>query len=67
MRDKLVPMFEAATSRRRLDWQPARLEREMWTVGPEVYLLNADPDLARNLATCLAVHFRSRGVRLTRR
>jgi hypothetical protein len=67
MRDKLVPMFEAETARRRLGWQADRLEREMWTVGPEVYLLNADPDLARNLRTCLAAHFRNRGVRLTRR
>jgi hypothetical protein len=62
MRDKLVPMFEAEAVRRRLGWQAIRLERETWSVGPEVYLVNADPDLARNIRTCVARHFRSRGI-----
>jgi hypothetical protein len=62
MRDKLVPMFGAEAARRRLAWQLARLEREIWTIGPEVYLVNADPDLARNVAACLARHFRNRGI-----
>src|SRR5262245_26730028 len=65
MRDKLVPMFAAAAAGRGTDWEPARLEREIWRVGPEVYLLNADPDLVRNLGTCLAAHFRARGIALT--
>ena len=64
MRDKLVPMFEAETARRRLGWPVARLERETWTVGPDVYLLNADPDLARNIGACVATHFRKRGIRV---
>ena len=62
MRDKLVPMFALEAERRALGWTPARLEREIWRVGPEVYLVNADPDLARNLGVCLAAHFRGRGI-----
>jgi hypothetical protein len=64
MRDKLVPLFAAEVARRRLGWEASRLERETWRVGPEVYLLNADPDLARNLRLCLATHFRGRGIGL---
>ena len=45
-------------------YEPSRLEREIWRVGPEIYLLNADPDLGRNLGTCLAAHFRERGIAL---
>ncbi len=62
MRDKLVPLFAIETARRGLGWEPVRLEREVWRVGPEVYLLNSDPDLIRNLGTCLAAHFRGRGI-----
>src|SRR5439155_495930 len=54
MRDKLVPLFAAEAARRGLGWEATRLERELWRVGPEVYLLNADPDLRRNVGTCLA-------------
>ncbi len=64
MRDKLVPLFEAESARRGLGWEATRLERETWRVGPEVYLLNADPDLTRNLGLCLAAHFRRRGIAL---
>ena len=64
MRDKLVPLFAAEAARRGLGWEATRLERELWRVGPEVYLLNADPDLRRNLGACLAAHFRSRGIAL---
>jgi hypothetical protein len=64
MRDKLVPLFAAEAARRALGWQAVRLERETWRVGPEVYLLNADPDLGRNLGVCLAAHFRGRGIAL---
>ena len=62
MRDKLVPLFRTEIRRRRLSWKGRRLEREIWTVGPEVYLLNAAPDLAGNLRRCLAAHFRGRGI-----
>ena len=63
MRDKLVVLFAAEVSRRQLGWgEPTRIERELWRVGPEVYLLNSDPDLARNVGVCLAAHFRGRGV-----
>ncbi len=64
MRDKLVPLFAAEAVRRGLAQEAARLERELWRVGPEVYLLNADPDLRRNLGACLAAHFRRRGIAL---
>ena len=62
MRDKLLPMFAAEVVRRRLAWEGLRLAREIWRVGPEVYLLNSDPDLLQNLGTCLAAHFRARGI-----
>jgi hypothetical protein len=62
MRDKLVPLFAAETVRRTLDWPAERLEHETWRVGPEVYLVNADPDLARNLGCCLAAYYRGRGI-----
>ena len=65
MRDKLVGLFVAEVARRRLAWgEPTRVERELWRVGPEIYLLNSDPDLARNVGICLAVHFRGRGITL---
>jgi hypothetical protein len=67
MRDKLVALFADETARRGLAGEPVRLEHEIWRVGPEVYLLNTDPDLARNLGVCLAAHFRGRGVSLDRR
>ena len=62
MKDKLVPMFAAEVDRRRLGWDARRLEREIWRVGPEVYLLNTDPDIVGNLGVCLAAHFRGRGI-----
>ena len=62
MRDKLVPMFAAEAVRRGLGWEVRRLEREIWRVGPEIYLLNSDPDIVRNLGACLAAHFRGRGI-----
>src|SRR5262249_20730929 len=62
MRDKLVPLFAAATGRRGVAWEGSRLQHETWRVGPEVYLLNADPDLARNLGLCLAAYYRGRGI-----
>jgi hypothetical protein len=62
MRDKLVPLFSAEITRRQLPWTPARLEREIWRMGPEIYLLNSAPDLLRNVRTCLAAHFLGRGI-----
>jgi hypothetical protein len=62
MRDKLVVLFAAEVARRGLGWEAERLARETWRVGPEVYLVNADPDLARTIGWCLAAHFRSRGI-----
>jgi hypothetical protein len=65
MRDKLVPFFRAEIRRLRLKWPATRVEREIWRVGPDVYLLNSGPDLTRNLRVCLAAHFRERGIGLT--
>jgi hypothetical protein len=62
MRDKLVPLFADESTRRGLGWTAERLERETWRVGPEVYLLNAEPDLTRSIGRCLAAHFRARGI-----
>lgn len=62
MHDKLVVLFAGEVDRRGLGWEAERLERETWRVGPEVYLVNADPDLGRNVGRCLAAHFRARRV-----
>jgi hypothetical protein len=62
MRDKLVPLFAAEATRRGLPWVATRLVQETWRVGPEIYLLNAEPDLRRALGACLAAHFRGRGI-----
>ena len=62
MRDKLVPCFARESARRGLGWDAVRLERETWRVGPEVYLLNADPDLQHTVGACLAAYFRGRGI-----
>jgi hypothetical protein len=40
----------------------APLEREVWRVGPEIYLVNSNPELGRNVCACLAAHFRARGI-----
>jgi hypothetical protein len=62
MRDKLVVLFAAESARRGLGWEPTRLMHETWRVGPEIYLVNADPDLVRSVGWCLAAHFRTRGI-----
>jgi hypothetical protein len=62
MGDKLVPLFATDIARRRLAWEPVRLEREIWRVGPEVYLLNTAPHMTRNLRVCVTAHFRRRGI-----
>jgi hypothetical protein len=64
MQDKLVPFFAAAARRRAVPSEAARLERETWRVGPEIYLTNSEPNLVHALGVCLAAHFRGRGIAL---
>lgn len=61
--NELVGLFAAEVTRRRQTWdEPARIDLEIWRVGPEIYLVNSDPDLDRNVGVCLAVYFCCRGV-----
>jgi hypothetical protein len=64
MKDKIVPLFESAL-RHRPAWtklarcRPQRLRDELFQVGGRLFIVNSDPDLARNIAVCLDSYFRS--------
>lgn len=61
MKDKIVVLFEEELARRGLARRPARLHRELFTVGPGVYIANAHPDMVASLAYCVSHLLRSRG------
>lgn len=55
MKDKLVPMFEAALARRRPDPPPVvRVERELFTVDDRIYIVNAKESLSGNIGTVIS-------------
>ncbi len=59
MKDKIVPMFEAALARRGLSGQQVvRLERELFGIGDRCFILNARDSLAGNIRTVIARHLR---------
>lgn len=58
--DRVVPMLEEALRERRPDAPPAtRIERELWSLGPHLYAVNARPDLIANVARAIAEGFRA--------
>lgn len=63
MKDKIVPLFEAALSKRPA-WaavaacRPRRLKDELFQVAGRIFIINGDPDLARNIGFCLRSFFR---------
>jgi len=64
MTDKVVPLFEEALAQRGSPRRPERLERELFTVGPGIFIANAHPEAVGNLSTCIGALLRSRGVQL---
>jgi hypothetical protein len=64
MKDKIVPLFEAALSKRPA-WaavaacRPRRLKDELFQVAGRIFIVNGDPNLARNIGFCLRSFFRS--------
>ena len=64
MADKVVVMFGEELAARGLRLRPRRLHRELFTVGPRVFIANAHPDLSGNLARCVSELFRCQGARL---
>ncbi len=64
MKDKIVVLFEEELARRGLARRPARLRRELFTVGPGVYIANSHPDMVSCLASCVSHLLRSRGIDL---
>jgi len=52
MKDKVVPMFEhALTLRHAPPHAVERLERELFTVGERMYIVNAKESIGRNIGT----------------
>jgi hypothetical protein len=64
MKDKIVVLFEEVLQKRGSPRRPERLQRELFTVGPGLYIANAHPDVTSNLASCVAHLLRSSGVQL---
>lgn len=54
--DKVVPMLTAELARRCETPPPApcRLEKELWTLGRNLYLVNSRPDLMTNIGRVIA-------------
>jgi hypothetical protein len=64
MKDKIVVLFEEALQQRGSSRRPERLHRELFTVGRGIYIANAHPDVAGNLARCVSHLLRAMGVQL---
>ncbi len=64
MADKIVVLFQEVLAQRRLPRRPERLEREIFTVGPGIFISNAHPEVAHNLGCCVSQLLRSGGIRL---
>lgn len=64
MKDKLVPMFEAALRKRARTPPPVqRMERELFRAGDRIFIMNAKESAAGNLETVIARSYRARGGR----
>ena len=64
MKDKIVVLFSEELSRRGAARRPRRLQRELFTVGPDLLIANAHPDMVSNLSCCVSHLLRARGVSL---
>lgn len=53
--DKVVPMLTAELARRVAGPPPPRrVERELWSLGPRLYVVNSKPDLMMNIGRAIA-------------
>lgn len=64
MKDKVVPLFEQALADRGVALRPRRLKRELFTVGPAIFIANAHPELVGNLSCCVSHLLRAGGITL---
>ncbi len=59
MKDKIVPMFEAALAKRTAYPPPVmRLERELFGIDGRVFIVNAKENIAQNLESVLSRYYR---------
>ena len=64
MKDKIVVLFTDELRRRGVTRRPKRLQRELFTVGPDIFIANAHPDMVSNLSRCVSHLLRARGASL---
>lgn len=57
--DKVVPLLVDVARTRGAALTPRRVERELWALGPHLYVVNAKPDLIANLGRALAEGLRA--------
>ena len=55
----MIPLLTSVLARRRPAPAPRRVERELWALTPQVYVVNAKPDLIANLGRALAEGLRA--------
>ncbi len=60
MKDKIVPLFETEMASRS-PHPPAitRMERELFTIGNRIFIINAKEDIVRNIQRVLYSHYRT--------
>ncbi len=64
MKDKLVPMFEAALARKNAYPPPVvRIERELFGIDGRVFIVNAKESILQNIGVVVAGMVRKKGVR----
>ena len=62
MKDKIVPMFEAALRQRHaVPPGVVRIEKELFRIGTEIFIINAKDSIVRNIETVLKCYFGGRG------
>lgn len=64
MADKIVVLFEKVLTEQHIARQPKRLRREIFEVGPGIFIANAKPDIIGNITFCISHFLRSQGLQL---
>ncbi len=62
MKDKIVPLFEAALAARGREPAVERMERELFHVGNRLFIVNAREEILQNIRTALTWYVRKSGV-----
>jgi hypothetical protein len=69
MKDKIVQLFQQELRR----WsslhggsplEVERLERELFTIGKNIFIINSKPNIGTNIGTCIKNYLRSSGIKL---